>query len=72
MRVTYLIGETELLDPFKLFGRLLILFLRLAAYLAILVFQVIWFSAHGRREIGEAIAHFSRSVVDAVNDVFRD
>ncbi len=61
-----------LLNPFKRFAQLMRLFLLITGYLLVFIAQVIWYFAHGRRaEIGEAIGHLGRSVVDAIAQAFR-
>jgi len=59
------------MDPFKLFGRLLLLSFKIAGYLLTGIVQTIWYLAHGKTDrIGDVIGCFGRSATDAVSDVF--
>ena len=61
------------MDPFKLFGRLLLVSTRIAGYFFTSIVQTIWYLAHGKADkIGDVIGSFGRSVTDAIADVFSD
>lgn len=62
-----------MLDPFRLFGRLMLAFVRIAGYLFAYGLQALWYVAHSKREhVGDAIGEFGHAVTDALADVFRD
>jgi hypothetical protein len=61
-----------MLDPFKLFFRLMLLFFKIAGYALACGAQSLWYLAHGKTElVGDAIGYFGRDVTNAVADVFR-
>jgi hypothetical protein len=61
-----------MLDPFKLFFRLMLLFFKVIGYTIACGAQSLWYVAHGKTElVGDAIGYFGRDVTNAVADVFR-
>lgn len=66
-------GKDDLLDPFKLFGRMLVAGFRIAGYVVVSLVESAWYLAHLRPDrVGEAIGALGRGVTDAIADVFRD
>ena len=60
-----------MLDPFKLFGRLILATLRIGGYLVVFVIQVVWYLLYRRTDkIGDAFGDFGRYTVNAMADVF--
>ncbi|MEI9975279.1 MAG: hypothetical protein WDO73_26390 [Ignavibacteriota bacterium] len=60
-----------MLDPFKLFGRLLLAILRIGGYLFVFLAQILWYLMYRRGDkIGDAFGEFGRHTVDAMADVF--
>ncbi len=60
-----------LTNPFKLFGAFFWLCFRLIGYSLVLLVQIVWFGAHRRRdEIGQALGHYGKSVIDAIYEAF--
>ena len=61
-----------MLDPFKLFGRLILAGFRITGYFIACCAQSAWYLAHGKRElVGDAIGYLGRDITNAVADVFR-
>lgn len=61
-----------MLDPFRLFGRLILSFFKIFGYTIVFVLQVLWFLLHGRSDkIGDAFGWYGRGVVDSLSDVAR-
>jgi hypothetical protein len=59
-----------MLDPFKLFGHLIVALLKIAAYFVIFIIQVAWYlMVLDRARIGDAFGNFGRCVVDALGDI---
>ena len=62
-----------MLDPFKLFIRLLLAVLKITGYAVGYGAQALWYVIHSKREhVGDAIGEFTHAVTDAIADVFRD
>jgi hypothetical protein len=62
-----------MLDPFKLFFRLLLLVFKITGYALACAAQSFWYVAHGKNElVGDAIGYLGRDVTNAVADVFRE
>ena len=60
------------MDPFRIFGRVVLATFRIAGYFSVSIVQIIWYVAHMRRDkLGDVIGDFGRSSVDAVADIFR-
>ena len=60
-----------MLNPFRLFGRMVIALMMAAAYLFIFFGQVAWSLAHGRSDkIGDAYGDCAREIVKAIAKVF--
>ena len=58
-------------DPFKLFGRLLLAFLKIVGYLFSYGAQALWCVFHGKPElVHDAIGDFGRGVTDAIAGIF--
>jgi hypothetical protein len=61
-----------MLDPFKLFFRLILLGLKIAGYTIACGAQSLWYMANGHKElVGDAIGYWGRDVTNAVAEVFR-
>jgi hypothetical protein len=61
-----------LFDPFRLFGRLMLLMFRLLGYTFTFCVQVVGFVRCGRRDkIFDAFGGYGRGVTDALADTFR-
>ena len=61
-----------LLDPFKLFGKVLIAGFRITGYTAVFLAQLIMFVFFRRtHEIPDAFGDFGRSVTDAIAGIFQ-
>lgn len=61
-----------MLDPFKLFGRLLMAMFKIFGYTLVFIAQVVWFLFHRRSDrIGEAMGWYGKGLVDCTTDVFR-
>lgn len=62
-----------MLDPFKLFGRMLLAGFKIVGYVIAYSAQALWYLAHGSpARIGDAIGELGRGVTDAIADVFKD
>ena len=60
-------------DPFRLFGRLLLLAFKLAGYTVTFVFQAAWFLLHKRTDkIGDALGWYGKSIVDSFAGLFSE
>lgn len=60
-----------MLDPFRLFGRILGALLKSTAYIFIFIGQVAWYLAHTKPEkIGDAYGYCAKDIVKTVADVF--
>jgi hypothetical protein len=60
-----------MLDPFKLFARLILLGLKIAGYTIACAAQSLWYVAHGHKElVGDAIGYLGRDVTNAIGEVF--
>lgn len=58
-------------DPFKLFGRFLIVGFRIAGYFIVFVGQAIWYLVCGEpTRIGDAGGYLGRGIVDSLRDIF--
>jgi hypothetical protein len=58
------------LDPFKLFGRLLLAGFRIGGYVITGIVESAWYIAHGRRDlIGQVIGDLGRGITNALSDV---
>jgi len=61
-----------MLDPFKLFGRLLLASFRILAYTVIALVQAAIYVAYRRPDqVGDAFGEWGRAVTDAFADIFR-
>lgn len=61
-----------MLDPFKLFFRLILLGFKVAGYTASCGIQALWYLAHGKPElVGDAIGYLGRDITNAIADVFQ-
>ena len=61
-----------MLDPFKLFFRLMMLFFKIVGYTIACGAQALWYTAHGKTElVGDAIGYLGRDITNAVADIFR-
>lgn len=62
-----------LMNPFKLFGRLLIAGFRISGYTVTLIVQIFGYLYYRQRYmIVDAFGSFGRGVTDAVADIFRN
>ncbi len=62
-----------MLDPFKLFGRLLVAGFKITGYCIACGGQSLWYVAHGHRElVGDAIGYLGRDITNAVAEIFHD
>ena len=62
----------DMLDPFKLFGRLLLALLRASAFTLVFLAQVAWFLIYRRPDkIGDAMGWYGRELVDTFSAVIR-
>ena len=62
-----------MLDPFKLFGRLILAGFRITGYVVACCLQSAWYLAHGKRElVGDAIGYLGRDTTNAIADIFRE
>jgi hypothetical protein len=60
-----------MLDPFKLFFRLILVGLKIAGYTIACGAQSLWYVAHGHKElVGDAIGYWGRDVTNAISAVF--
>jgi hypothetical protein len=60
------------MDPFKLFGKILVASFKITGYFVVSVVQTIWYLAHLQPEkVGDVIGYFGRSTVDAIAELFR-
>lgn len=60
-----------MLDPFKLFGRLILAMFMIAGYFLVFLAQVIWYLIFRRSDkIGDAFGDFGRYTVNAMAGVF--
>ena len=60
------------MDPFRLFGRLILAMVRIAGYTVVLLAQILWFLAHRRTDkIGDALGWYGKGVVDSTVDIVR-
>jgi len=61
-----------MLDPFKLFFRLMLLIFKITAYSLACGAQSLWYVAHGKSElVGDAIGYLGRDITNAIAEVFR-
>lgn len=62
-----------LINPFKLFGRLLIAGFKIMGYTLTFIVQVVWYLFHRQtHDIGLAFGDYGRSVTNAVGDMFSE
>lgn len=62
-----------LMNPFKLFGRLLIVGFKIMGYTLTFIVQVVWYSFHRQtHDIGIAFGDYGRSVTNAIGDMLND
>jgi hypothetical protein len=60
-----------MLDPFKLFFRLMLLAFKIIGYALACGVQSLWYIAHGKNElVGDAIGYLGRDITNAIADVF--
>jgi hypothetical protein len=61
-----------MLDPFKLFFRLILLCFKIAGYTASCGVQALWYLGHGKSElVGDAIGYLGRDITNAFAAVFK-
>jgi hypothetical protein len=61
------------LDPFKLFGRLLIAGAKIVGYVLTGAAQASWSLVHGRTDkLGDVIGYLGRGITDAITNAFAD
>jgi hypothetical protein len=61
-----------MLDPFRLFGRLILAFFKVGGYTTVFLAQVLWFLLHRRKDkIGDALGWYGKGIVDSTADLFR-
>jgi len=61
-----------MLDPFKLFFRIILPFFKVAGYTLACGAQSLWYVAHGKNElVGDAIGYLGRDITNAIAEVFR-
>ena len=61
-----------MLDPFKLFFRIILLFFKITGYTLACGAQSLWYVAHGKNElVGDAIGYLGRDITNAIAEVFR-
>jgi hypothetical protein len=61
-----------MLDPFKLFGRLLLAFAKVVAFTAVFLAQVLWFMLYKRPDkIGDAMGWYGREIVESFASIVR-
>ena len=61
-----------MLDPFKLFIKLMLLAFKIIGYTIACGAQSVWYVAHGKNElVGDAIGYLGRDITNAVADIFR-
>jgi hypothetical protein len=61
-----------MLDPFKLFFRLILLGFRISGYTIACGAQSLWYIAHGHKElVGDAIGYLGRDITNAITETFR-
>jgi hypothetical protein len=59
-----------MLDPFKLFGRLLLAMFKIFGYTLVFLGQVAWFLIHRRPDrIGEAMGWYGKGIVDCLSTI---
>jgi hypothetical protein len=62
----------RLLNPFVLFGRILIAGFRITGYALSYGAHIVWVLMHKKPEtVGDAIGEFGHAVTDAIADIFR-
>jgi hypothetical protein len=65
------VANVAMLDPFKLFLRLILLGFKIAGYAFACAAQSLWYVAHGKNEmVGDAIGYLGRDITNAIADVF--
>ena len=61
-----------MLDPFRLFGRLILAVFQIFGYSFVFIAQIVWFLLHGRSDkIGDALGWYGKGLVDTAAGVFR-
>ena len=61
-----------MLEPFKLFFKLILLCFKIVGYSLACGAQSLWYVAHGKTElVGDAIGYLGRDITNAIADVFR-
>jgi hypothetical protein len=61
-----------MLDPFKVFGRLLLASFKISGYFVVCIGQVLWYAACRKPDkIGDAFGYLGRGTVDALAGVFK-
>ncbi len=61
-----------MVDPFKLFFRLILLIFKIAGYVFACGAQSLWYMAHGKNElVGDAIGYLGRDITNAIAEVFQ-
>jgi hypothetical protein len=61
-----------MLDPFKLFGRLLLALFKIAAFTFVFLAQIVWFLIYRRPDkIGDAMGWYGREVVESFAAIAR-
>ena len=60
-----------MLNPFKLFTRMLVAGFKITGYALVCLFQILWYLWHRRTDkIGDAVGDCGRAVVDAIAEMF--
>lgn len=61
-----------MLDPFKLFGKLLVAGFKISGYFVVFVFQATWYVVCGHPDkVGDAAGYLGRGVVDSFGDILK-
>lgn len=68
-----------ILNPFKLFVRLMVAQFKIAGYTVILIGNIIWYMSHKstilysrKRKINEAFIKYAKDIGEAIKDVFTE
>ena len=61
----------QLLSPLRIFGRLVLAFLKAAGYTLTFLVQIIWFLLHKRSDkIGDALGWYGKGLIDCFAGIF--
>lgn len=62
----------EVLNPFHLFGRMLLASFKITGYVVSYSAQAVWHLASGNRShVGDAIGNLGHAMTDAISEIFR-